>query len=176
MWVVKDEPGLRAILSSQVTRHRLTEQPASAGYERYAGSGLAVARKGPLVVAGDPVAVGQALTDRARAAGMTTRLFDERLRGLPADALVRIEGNAALIPLAQRSKVAWVRSLNRFALTVRPDATGLHARLRAAGTPVALDDVPIAPGAAPPAPLARTNGATAGVGTCATPSASACAR
>ncbi len=137
---------------------------------------MAVARKGPLVVAGDPVAVGQALTDRARAAGMTTRLFDERLRGLPADALVRIEGNAALIPLAQRSKVAWVRSLNRFALTVRADATGLHARLRAASTPVALDDVPIAPGAArrrrSRAPTARPRAS----GTCATPSASACAR
>ena len=94
---------------------------------------------------------------------MTTRLFDERLRGLPADALLRVVGNAALIPRAQQSKIAWVRSLNRFALTVRADATGLHARLRAANAPVALDDVPLAPGAAPPAPLARSNGATAGI-------------
>lgn len=163
VWVVKDEPGLRAILSSQVTRHRLTKQATSAGYERYAGSGLAVARKGPLVIAGDSTAVNQALADHAHGAGMTTRLFGERLHGLPADALLRVEGNAALIPLAQRSKFAWVRSLNRFALTVRADATGLHARLRAANRPVALDDVPVAPGATPPSPLARTNGATAGI-------------
>lgn len=163
VWVVKDEPALRAILSSQVTRHRLAKRSATAGFERYAGSGVAVARKGPLLVAGDLTSVDQALDDRSRGAGMTTRLFGERLRGLPADALLRVEGNAALVPAAQRSKIAWVRALNRFALTVRADATGLHARLRAASRPVALDDVPLAPGATPPAPLGRTNGATAGI-------------
>jgi hypothetical protein len=163
-WVVKDEPALRAILSSQVTRHRLAKQPSSGGYERYARAGVAaVARKGPLIVVGDPVSVNEALATQAQGAGMTRRLFGERLRGLPADSLLRIEGNAALIPFAQRSKVPWVRSLNRFALTVRADASGLHARLRAATAPVSPDDVPLAPNAPPPAPLSRTNGATAGI-------------
>jgi hypothetical protein len=162
-WVVKDEPALRAILSSQVTRHRLTRQPASAGYERYGRPGWAVARKGPLIIVGAPVSVSQALADRARGAGMTARLFLERLRGLPADSLLRIEGNAALVPVTARSKIAWVRSLNRFALTVRADATGLHARLRAATRPVAVEDLPIAPGAGAPSPLARGDGATAGI-------------
>jgi hypothetical protein len=163
-WVVKDEPALRAILSEQVTRHRLTKQPASGGYERYArGDVASVARKGPLVIAGDPVSVNEALATQARGAGMTRRLFDERLGGLPADSLVRAEGNAALIPFTQRSKIPWIRSLNRFALTVRADATGLHARLRAATRPVSRDDVPLAPHAPPAEPLSRSNGATAGI-------------
>jgi hypothetical protein len=162
-WVVKDEPDLRAILSSQVTRHRLVKRPASGGYERYLRPGWSVAVKGPLIVLGRPAAVAAALADRARGAGMTVRLFGERLRGLPADALLRVEGNLALSDRAQRSKVLWVRALNRFALTLRADATGLHARLRAASAAVAPDDLPLAPGPTPPVPLARSNGATAGV-------------
>jgi hypothetical protein len=139
------------------------KRAASGGYERYARSGWSVAVKGPLIVLGQPAAVGAALADRARSAGMTVSLFRERLRGLPADALLRVEGNLALSDRTQRSKITWVRALNRFALTVRADATGLHARLRAASTPVAPDDLPVAPGAAPPTPLMRSNGATAGV-------------
>lgn len=162
-WVVKDEADLRAILSSQVTHHRLDKRTASGGYERYARTGWSVAVKGPLIVLGQPAAVGAALTERARGAGMTRRLFEERLRGLPADSLVRIEGNLALSDRTQRSKIAWIRALNRFALTVRADATGLHARLRAASAPVAPEDLPIAPGAQAPTPLLRSTGATAGV-------------
>jgi hypothetical protein len=162
-WVVRDEPDLRAILSSQMSHDRLVKRPSSGGYERYARTGWSVAVKGPLIVLGQPAAVSAALADRARGAGMTRRLFEERLRGLPADSLLRVEGNLALSDRARRSKVAWVRALNRFALTVRADATGLHARLRAASAPVAPDDLPLAPGAQAPAPLLRTNGATAGV-------------
>jgi hypothetical protein len=162
-WVVKDEPALRAILSSQVTRHRLARRAPSGGYERYARPGWSVAVKGPLIVLGDPVAVGTALQSRARHAGMTPRLFRERLRGLPADALLRVEANAALIAPAQQSKIAWLRAFNRVAVTVRADDGGLHARLRAASTPVAPDDLPLAPGAAAPTPLARANGATVGI-------------
>jgi hypothetical protein len=162
-WVVKDEPELRAIVSSQVTRRRLAKRADSGGYQRYDRPGYDLAVRGPLVVAGAAAAVRDALTTSARKAGLTPATFAERLRGLPADALIRVEGNLALHRRAQTSKVAWVRSLNRFALTVRADSTGLHARLRAAGTPVAADDVPFAPGAAAPAPLGRANGTIVGI-------------
>jgi hypothetical protein len=162
-WVVKDEPGLRAILSSQVTRKRLEKLKPSGGYDLYSGDAILVAAKGPLVVAGATAAVREALSTSARKAGLSPATFRERLRGLPADALIRVEGNLALDQHAQSSKIAWIRSLNRFALTVRADATGLHARLRAAGTPVAADDVPFAPGAAAPAPLGHASGTLVGI-------------
>ena len=109
------------------------------------------------------MSVDQALADRARGAGMTTRLFDERLRGLPADALVRIEGNAALIPLAQQVQ----GRLGAVAEPLRAD--GPRRRHRAARAPARREHTGRArrradrPGAAPPAPLGRTNGATAGI-------------
>jgi hypothetical protein len=162
-WVVKDEPGLRAILSSQVTRKRLEKLKPSGGYDLYSGDAILVAAKGPLFVAGATAAVREALSTSARKAGLSPATFRERLRGLPADALIRVEGNLALDQHAQSSKIAWIRSLNRFALTVRADATGLHARLRAAGTPVAADDVPFAPGVAAPAPLGRASGTLVGI-------------
>jgi len=146
-WVVKDEAALREILRSRVANT----------------TGWAVHVDGPLLVAGEPGALRLARATQARHAGMTRRLFEERLRGLPADSLVRVEANAALIPPAQSSKFAWVRSLTRVAMTIRADARGLHARLRAATRPNAVDDLPLAPGATPPTPLERTNGATAGI-------------
>jgi hypothetical protein len=144
-WVAKDEGALREALRNRADR------------------GLRVVVSGPLVVAGESTAVAHALATEARHAGMTRRLFDERLRGLPSDALLRVEANAALIPPAQESKFAWLRSLTRLALTVRADAAGLHARLRGASRPNAVEDLPLTPGATPPAPLERTNGATAGI-------------
>jgi hypothetical protein len=146
VWVVKDEDALRAIVR-----------------ERRPSANMRVVVKGSLLLAGEPAAVTRALSTRARHAGMTRRLFEERLRGLPADSLLRVEGNAALIPPAQESKFAWVRSLNRLALTVRADGSGLHARVRAASGPNAVGDLPLAPGATPPTPLYRANGATAGI-------------
>lgn len=162
-WVVSDEPDLRALLSSQVTRHALARRPSAGGYALYARAGVLVAAKGAVVVAGATAAVRDALAARARGAGMTTALFRERLRGLPADALLLVEGNLALAARTQGSKLAWVKALNRFALTVRADAAGVHARLRAATSPVAPADVPLAPGAAAPAPLARPTGLLAGL-------------
>jgi hypothetical protein len=61
------------------------------------------------------------------------------------------------------SSIAWLKALGRVAITVRADDSGFHARLRAASAPVDPADVPIAPGATPPAPLGRTNGLTAGI-------------
>jgi hypothetical protein len=50
-----------------------------------------------------------------------------------------------------------------FAATVRADDDGLHARLRAATPPLDAGELPLAPGATPPTPLERTNGATVGI-------------
>jgi len=162
-WVVKDEPDLRAILSGQVSRGRLTRRAAAGGYERYARPGWEVAVRGPLVVVGEPAALSAALQTQQRHDGITRSLFQERLRGLPADSLLRVEANLALVPPVRRSKLAWLRALGRLALTVRADDSGLHARLRAASAPVDPADILIAPGATAPAPLGRTNGLTAGI-------------
>jgi hypothetical protein len=162
-WVVKDEPDLRAVLAGQLERHRLARRATANGYQRYAGTRFDVAVKGPLVIVGEPSALDAALTTQQRHSGMTRRLFDARLRGLPADALVRIEADGKRIAPAQQSKIAWLHALNAIAITVRADDSGLHARLRAATDSTATEDLPLAPGTTPPAPLARTNGATAGV-------------
>jgi hypothetical protein len=162
-WVVKDEADLRAILAGQVARGRLTKRAAAGGYERYARPGWEVAVKGPLIVVGEPAALTAALQTEQRHAGMSRSLFDERLRGLPADSLLRFEANAALIPPVHGSSIAWLKALGRVAITVRADDSGFHARLRAASAPVDPADVPIAPGATPPAPLGRTNGLTVGI-------------
>jgi hypothetical protein len=108
--------------------------------------------RGSLLLAGTPAAVQQALTQRG---GMTRQLFNSRLRGLPSDALLRAEGSGSVprLPLP----------ITSFALTVRADDNGLHARLRGAVTATSADDLPLAPGATPPAPLGRTNGATVGI-------------
>ena len=146
VWVVRDEQALRTILR-----------------RRAPSAGVSVVARGPLVVAGATGAVRLALATHARHAGMTRRLFDERFQGLPADSLVRVEANGALIPPAQRSKLAWARSLRRVAIAVRADDAGLHARLRATTAPTPADAVPLAPGAAAPAPLDRALGFTAGI-------------
>jgi hypothetical protein len=145
-WVVKDADALRTIVR-----------------ERAPDPSTRVVVRGPLLVAGEPGAVQLALSTQARGAGMTRQLFDERLLGLPADALVRAEANFALIPPVQQSKIAWLHSLRRGALTVRADDAGLHLRARAAGAPGSPDDIPLAPGATPPVPLDRSNGATVGI-------------
>jgi hypothetical protein len=145
-WVVKDEEALRNILR-----------------ERSASTTTSVVVRGPLVIAGESSAVQHALATKASQAGTTRRLFEERLLGLPADALVRAEANAALIPPAQRSKVAWVRALRRAAITVRADDDGLHARMRATAAPTPPDQIPLALGATPPDPLQRAFGVTVGV-------------
>jgi hypothetical protein len=145
-WVVKDESSLRTIVR-----------------ERSPSARVRVVVKGPVVVAGAPRAVQLAITTQARQAGMTPELFDTRLQGLPADALVRLEANGALLPRAQRSKLAWIRSLRRLALTVRADDGGVHARMRATTAPTPADEVPLAPGAAAPTPLDRGIGVTAGI-------------
>jgi hypothetical protein len=146
VWVVKDEDALRTVVR---------ERPPSAD--------VRVVARGALLVAGETGAVRLALTTQARHAGMTRQLFDARLQGLPPDSLVRVEANGALIPPAQRSKIAWVRSLRRVAATVRADGSGLHADLRATTAPTAADDIPLAPGATPPVPLNRSVGVTAGI-------------
>jgi hypothetical protein len=146
VWVVKDEDALRAILRDR------TPDP-----------GVRVVARGPLLVAGAPGAVSAALATQARGGGMTRQLFDERLLGLPADSLVRAEANLALLPAVQGSKIAWLHTLRRAALTVRADDAGVHARARVAGAPGPPDDIPLAPGATPPVPLDRSNGATVGI-------------
>jgi hypothetical protein len=145
-WVVKDEAALRTIVR-----------------QRAPSTAARIVTRGPLVVAGEAGAVEHALATKARQAGLTVRLFDERLQGLPADALVRAEANAALIPRAQESKVAWIRSLRRIAVTVRADDAGLHARMRGTTAPTPPDQIPIAPGPTPPAPVQRGIGVTAGI-------------
>jgi hypothetical protein len=145
-WIVKDEDALRAIVR-----------------DRAPDPNVRVVMKGTLLVAGESGAVQLALATKARGAGMTRQLFDERLLGLPADSLVRAEANLALIGPVQASQIAWLHTLRRGALTVRADDGGLHARLRAAGAPTSPDDIPLAPGAAPPLPLDRPFGASAGI-------------
>jgi hypothetical protein len=131
-WVAKDAQQLRRV-ASHSTRYR------------------AVTR-GPLLLAGAPAAVSQALGERS---GMTRQLFESRLRGLPKDAFVRAEGTGAIPRLPF--------PITSYALTVRADDNGMHARLRAAMQPTKEEDLPFATGATPPTPLARTNGATAGI-------------
>ena len=131
-WVAKDERQLHQV-AAHMTRYR------------------AVTR-GPLLLAGTPAAVQQAIGQRA---GMTRRLFEARLRGLPRDAFVRLEGTGTVPRLPF--------PITSYALTVRADDTGMHARLRAATQRTNAEDLPLAPGATPPTPLGRTNGATAGI-------------
>jgi hypothetical protein len=145
-WVVKDSGALRELVR-----------------ERAPDPNVRVVVRGPLLVAGESGAVQLALATKDRGAGMTRQLFDERLLGLPADALARVEANFALIPPAQASKIAWLHSLRRGALTVRADDAGVHLRARAEGAPSPPEEIPLAPGATPPVPLDRSNGATAGI-------------
>jgi hypothetical protein len=131
-WVAKDQAQLRRV-AAQITRYR------------------AVVR-GSLLLAGAPAAVQQAIGQRG---GMTRQLFEARLRGLPRDALLRVEGSGPLprVPLPVTS----------FAATLRADDNGLHGRLRAATPPLVGGETPLAFGATPPAPLERANGATVGI-------------
>jgi len=145
-WVVKDEAALRAIVR---------RRPPSPD--------VRIVVRGPLVVAGTPGAVREALATKARQAGMTRRLFEERLLGMRANALVRGEANAALIPTAQRSRFPWVRSLRRVAFSVLADDRGLHAGVRATTAPTPPDAVPIATGADAPLVLDHGSGISVGI-------------
>jgi hypothetical protein len=159
-WVVKDAQTLRTLLDDEVAQNILDTGAESEGFATYTRTGTLIAVKGAVVVAGAPMPVREALARRARSAGMTRALFTARLRGLPADALVRAEGNPRLLESVGLPSPAYLGALSRFALTVRADANGLHARMRAAASP---DDLPIPLGAQAPMPLGRTNGATVGV-------------
>jgi hypothetical protein len=161
-WVVRDPRKLRTLLDDEVARNVLTKGPAADGYANYTRTGTLIAVKGAVVVAGAPTPVREALVRRTRSTGMTRALFTARLRGLPADALVRAEGNLQLFRSVGLT-VRYLEAVNRFALTIGADANGLRARFRAADAAASPDDVPIPPGAQAPAPLLRTNGATVGV-------------
>jgi hypothetical protein len=162
-WVVRDPGGLRVLLDDEVAQNALGKGPASGGYDTYTRTGTLIAVRGAVVVAGAPTPVREALARRAGSGGMTRALFTARLRGLPADALLRAEGNAQLADRALGLSLPYAAALNGFAFTVRADAKGLHARLHADTTTTSPDDLPIAPGAQAPTPLLRTNGATVGV-------------
>jgi hypothetical protein len=162
-WVVKDGGKLRALLDDEVAQNALSKGPSSDGYSTYTRTGTLIALKGAVVVAGAPTPVRAALVRRAGSGGMTRGLFTARMRGLPVDALVRAQGNTPLAVRALELSLPYADTFNGFAFTVRADANGLHARLHADTTVTSPDDLPLAPGAAPPTPLVRTNGATIGL-------------
>ncbi len=158
-WVVADAGRLGDLIDAQVERGALRRagEPAE-GFELLARrDGLAVARKGQVVVAGPDVAALRAvLTRRARVRGQwTPALLRERRLGLSGGAVVEVLADAGAVRGrvlgrgAQR--VPWVAALQRVAVTASAEPGGLRLRARASTDPaLATADVPIAGGVAPP--------------------------
>jgi hypothetical protein len=117
--------------------------------------GSALARKGPIVVAGPDLPALRGVLARRRAGrGQWTRgLLAERRLGLPGDGVAELLTGTRPVRARLDPRVPWVAALRGAAFSLRAEPGGLRLRARLVTDPaLAAADVPIAGGAAPPAP------------------------
>jgi len=164
-WVATDGARLEELLDERREQGRLRALPPARGYVRYQGRGVAVAVRGPRLVATPDLRALDDAIDRnlARRGGLTRAALDERRLGTDARALLSVLAADAgpLVTQATGGRVTgevpWLRALRRAAITLDAEPAGLVARARLETPPgtVRPQDLPIARGPQAPTPRGR---------------------
>ena len=158
-----------AVMRRAVDDGRLTKLPAlSPGVAQYRlpnGAGVVAVRDADIVLAGDSARLKQAVALRDRQGGLTRATFEQRLGNVPQPALILATAQPRALVGAAAKGVPWVDALRGGAVSVRLADPGVRVRLHLATDPAALrpQDLPLAPGAAPPTPAAGAAQIYAGV-------------
>lgn len=127
------------------------------GVDQYAipgEAGRVGVRAADVVVAADSARLREAYALHDRGGGMTRAAYTARLGPLAGPALIHVAALPRALIGAGARGVAWVDALRSGALAVRIEKPGVRVRAHLATDPARLtpQDLPLAPGAAPPTP------------------------
>ncbi|QEC46329.1 hypothetical protein FSW04_01205 [Baekduia soli] len=155
------------VFSGAVKDGRMRALPDLRGAKQYAlpDDGGRVAVRGPdVVLAGTSARLGQALALRDRQGGLSAATFAARLGPLSGPALVRVAAQPRVLIGDRAHGVPFVDALRGGALALSVASPGLRLHVHLTTDPAGLraQDLPLAPGAAPPSPAPGVAALSAG--------------
>ncbi len=129
-------------------------QPGVKQYALPGDAGRLGVRGRDVVLANTSARLAQAFALRDRHGGLTRRAFEARLGPLTGPALAKLVAQPRVLIGDAARDVPWVRALRYGAVSVaiEPDGLRLRAHLTTDPTQLRPEDLPLAPGAAPPSP------------------------